>query len=134
MRPIFKLGIVALFGLVIGGAALAGLYAGRDGTHDGPAASGTQQTFAPVGTTDQLIENYLARVQRLPDNADAYTGLGAAYLQKARETGDPAYYSRAEAALTKSLQLNEQNADTQVQLGVLAAARHRFEEAEAYGR
>jgi tetratricopeptide (TPR) repeat protein len=133
MRPLYRLAIVVLFGLVIGGATLAGLYAGRKSQESDPAAEHAQR-FAPATTTDALIESYLGRIQRLPDNADAYTGLGAAYLQQARETGDPFAYARAESALTKSLALDAQNADTHVHLGVLAAARHRFEEALAHGQ
>jgi tetratricopeptide (TPR) repeat protein len=127
-----RLGIIVVFALAICGAVLAGLVAGRRA----PVERGgvAPEPVGPVLTTDQQIESYLARIQRLPDNAEAYTGLGAAYLQKARESGDPTFYGRAEAALTRSTDLDAANADTYIQLGVLAAARHRFADALAYGR
>src|SRR5262245_61699155 len=52
---------------------------------------------AALGTLDPAAQ--VAGYQRLlragPDTA-AYAGLGDAYYQRARETGDPAYYSRSE--------------------------------------
>ena len=131
MRPGMRFAVVALFGLMIGGAVLAGLASGRDTTRSPVPVA--ESHAAPSDATDRLIAGLLARIQRLPENADAHTQLGAAYLQKVRESGDPAFYTLAEAALSKSLSLNERNADTHLQLGVLALARHRFEEALAFG-
>ena len=131
MRPIVRLSVVALFALVIAGAALAGLAVGRNQVSR-PGA-GVQAPPPPMASTDQQIASLLARIQRLPDSAEAHTNLGAAYLQKARESGDPSFYGRAEAALSKSLTLDAENADTYVNLGGLALARHRFAEALEHG-
>lgn len=55
--------------------------------------------------------------------------LGAAYLQKARETGDPTDYPRAEAALNQALAIAPENVDALSARGELALARHQFAEA-----
>jgi tetratricopeptide (TPR) repeat protein len=132
MRLTMRLGLIAVFALFVAGATLAGLAVGR---RDAVEQSSRSALPAPrVATTDDQIESAIARIQRLPDNADGYTLLGGAYLQKARETGDPSFYGRAETALAKSLSLDPANSDTLVQLGVLALARHQFGDALAYGR
>lgn len=59
--------------------------------------------------------------------------LGAAYLQKARETGDPGYYPKAEALLQQALAENESDVEAMIGLGVLALARHQFAEGETWG-
>src|SRR4051812_38309051 len=46
----------------------------------------------PVDKTDQLIWDYQERIRQSPGDIQAYAVLGAAYLQKVRDTGDPAYY------------------------------------------
>ena len=131
MRPAIRFGLVALFALVVGGAALAGVYVGRSEIPRRQA--GSEAPAPPAPGTDQQIASLLTRIQRLPDNADAYTSLGSAYLQKARESGDPSFYGRAEAALSKALVLDGENADTHVALGTLALARHQFAEALEHG-
>jgi tetratricopeptide (TPR) repeat protein len=59
--------------------------------------------------------------------------LGQAYLQKARETGDPSYYPKAETLFTQALDSDGANADAMVGLGTLALARHQFAAALDWG-
>ncbi|MGH2585882.1 MAG: tetratricopeptide repeat protein, partial [Dehalococcoidia bacterium] len=133
MRLTIRLSIIALFGLVIGGAALVGLRAGREeALHEQPDVP--VAALPSATNTDQQIAGLLARIERLPESAEAYTSLGAAYLQKARESGDPTFYARAETALNRSLALDGENAETYLELGVLALARHQFEDGLVYGR
>jgi len=61
-----------------------------------------------------------------PANVTAYTALGALYLQRARETSDPAYYDRAGQAFEAARRLAPTDADAAVGLGTLALARHDF--------
>ena len=134
MRLSLRLGLAVASLLVIGAAAFAGLYAGRErhaARDAGPTAATADRQAVP--DTDRQIADLQARLTRGPAKAQVYTGLGLAYLQKARESGDPAYYPRAEAALTKSLEMEPDNADTYVGLGALALARHQFEQALAHG-
>jgi tetratricopeptide (TPR) repeat protein len=67
------------------------------------------------------------------DLAAPSTELGLAYLQKARETGDPAYYPKAETLLQQALQAAPNDVDALTGLGTLALARHQFAEARDWG-
>lgn len=87
----------------------------------------------PVNKIDQLIWDYQARIRRAPDDVNAYAMLGAAYVQRARETGDPTYYGRAEAAFDEALKRDPQNVEALIGKGTLALSRHQFREALALG-
>jgi tetratricopeptide (TPR) repeat protein len=63
----------------------------------------------------------------------AATMLGQAYLQKARETGDPGYYPKAEALFQQVLASEGDDVDAIVGLGTLALARHLFAVALDWG-
>ena len=71
----------------------------------------------------------VARAQQhlrdVPGDWSGWAALGAAYLEQARVTSDPALYPRAEQAARKSLSLRR-NGDALVVLGALANARHDF--------
>lgn len=82
--------------------------------------------------TDHLIQFYQARAARDPDDFLNYNRLGAAYIQKARETGDVTYHELAEQAFRKSLALVGDGASAAAATTSLAAvqiARHRFSDA-----
>ena len=66
-------------------------------------------------------------------NGTAATMLGQAYLQKARETGDPGYYPKAEALFQQALASEGDDVDAIVGLGTLALARHQFAVALDWG-
>lgn len=126
---------LAMLGLLIG-ATWVRYWAGLRAAPLAEEAAGVLYTDGPAnpGFTDQLIESLQVRLSRNPSDAHSYGLLGAAYLQKAREVGDPSYYVKAEAALTESLELAPDNFETLATLGVLAAARHQFKQALAYGQ
>ena len=63
----------------------------------------------------------------------ASTMLGQAYLQKARETGDPGYYPKAETLFHQALSANAADSEAMVGLGTLALARHQFAVALDWG-
>jgi len=92
-------------------------------------------TAAPCGETDEVIRFYQARVATDPDDPAIYNRLGGAYVQKARESGDVAYYALAEAAFRKVLDLGARGgvaASALASLGVVAIAKHQFAEAIAH--
>jgi tetratricopeptide (TPR) repeat protein len=60
--------------------------------------------------------------------------LGLAYQQRARETGDPAYYTKSGGVLRRALAINPDDLISTSALGSLALSRHRFREALALGR
>lgn len=87
---------------------------------------------AQAQTTDLLIQFYQQRVFRDPDDFFNYNKLGAAYIQKARETGDVAYYDLAEKAVQKSLELVSGQPAAATAITYLAAvslAKHQFRDA-----
>ncbi len=55
-------------------------------------------------------------------------------IRKARETGDPSYFNRAEEALKKSLDINPNNAGAMRHLAYVFYSRHEFEPAAVHAR
>jgi tetratricopeptide (TPR) repeat protein len=93
-------------------------------------------TPEPTGT-NHLIHTAQVTVARNPTDAAGYAGLGAAYFQRARETGDVSDYQLAEASLIKSLDLNSADFSADTALGTMAEIRmgeHRFADALKYAQ
>ncbi len=84
-------------------------------------------------STDTLIQTLQERLRQNPDDWQSYSQLGVAFLQKARETGDPAYYQRAEEALDQALSLQPSDYVSISARGALALARHDFVAALEWG-
>jgi tetratricopeptide (TPR) repeat protein len=105
-----------------------------------PASSGTSLPSAvtspgDTGTTaaDAEIARYLAAVRADAQDGRSRVLLGYAYLQRVRETGDPADYGRAEIVLDEALALDPEDVDALIGKGTLALARHDFREALELG-
>ncbi|HEX6684367.1 MAG TPA: hypothetical protein VF062_16310 [Candidatus Limnocylindrales bacterium] len=81
---------------------------------------------AVVDPLVQRIERGQQRLRDVPGDWQAWAGLGAAYVERARVTGDPTLYPRAESALNESIKLRPSNPDALVGMGMLANARHDF--------
>src|SRR6476660_8010367 len=75
-----------------------------------------------------------AALRATPDDVKALGQLGLAYQQRARETGDPTYYTKSEQALDRALGLAPRDLVATSALGSLALSRHRFGEALVLGR
>jgi tetratricopeptide (TPR) repeat protein len=124
--------------LLIGGAA-AGLTATAlflGGVLRGSPAA----TSAPV-TQPPAAEGTAAQIARLQgelrasrDDVYSLDALGLAYQQRARETGDPTYYTKSDEVLRRALRLAPRDLLATSGLGSLALSRHRFREALALGR
>jgi tetratricopeptide (TPR) repeat protein len=87
--------------------------------------------------TDNTIRFFQWKVAQDPDDFFNYDRMGVAYIQKARETGDVAYYDLATRALEKSLDLDSthpQAAPAKKHLATVYFANHRFAEAQALAR
>jgi tetratricopeptide (TPR) repeat protein len=84
--------------------------------------------FSP-GDTAAYIAQLEARAATDEEDGQTLTILGLAYQQRARETGDPSFYPRAERALRRSIQLEDNDALAATGLATLAASRHRFSDA-----
>jgi tetratricopeptide (TPR) repeat protein len=92
-----------------------------------PEATGTQR----------IIRNMQSRVQHNPKDPAGYSALGAAFFQRARETGDVEDFQLAEQALNKSLDLV--NADFSADAAYSSMAEvcmgeHRFSDAVTYAQ
>jgi tetratricopeptide (TPR) repeat protein len=84
-------------------------------------------------STDKLIQSLQERLRANPDDWQSYSQLGLAYLQKARETGDPTYYQKTEEALDKAIALQPDDYASISARGALALARHDFSAALEWG-
>ena len=77
-------------------------------------------------STAAEIRRLQAAVRRSPSAAAPRVALAGEYLQRVRETGDAAFYARAETLLRGVLARDPDNADALVALGGLALSRHDF--------
>jgi tetratricopeptide (TPR) repeat protein len=89
--------------------------------------------WALGGATDARIEALQRTVEADGADAETYGLLGEAYLQKARDTGDPSYYARAERAFDAALRRDPRSLTATVGAGTLALARHDFRAALELG-
>jgi tetratricopeptide (TPR) repeat protein len=102
--------------------------------------SATSSSSASLGlpvtarTTDGRIRILQADVRLAPRDPRGYARLGAAYLQKVRETGDPGFYARAAAVVDRALRLGPRSTEVLTVAGTLALGRHDFHGGLRFGR
>jgi tetratricopeptide (TPR) repeat protein len=95
-----------------------------DGT---PAdGAGAAVEVPPGATTDQRIAILQRAARDGVAGAEDYAALGDAYLQKARETGDPGYYTRAGRGFDVALHRDARNVTAVLGEATLAGLRHDF--------
>ena len=97
-----------------------------------PAAAASAPASPALGETAALVRRLQLQLRGKP-SAQGYATLGLAYEQRARETGDPGYYSKADGVLRRSVALGARNAVAVGGLGSLALSRHRFRDALRLG-
>lgn len=124
--------------LLIGGTA-AGLTAAvlflGGALHGSPRASSAPIVQAPAADdTATQIEKLQSELRASRDDVNSLDALGLAYQQRARETGDPTYYTKSDEVLRRALRLAPRDLLATSGLGSLALSRHRFREALAVGR
>jgi tetratricopeptide (TPR) repeat protein len=130
------------FALAAAGAAavvllLGGLFRDSRGAvrvPTGAGVGGALETGLAARDTASLVRALQEAVRRDPQDARSYGLLGLAYQQRARETGDPAYYAKSEGVLRRALALTPNDLAATTGLGSLALSRHRFREALTFGR
>jgi tetratricopeptide (TPR) repeat protein len=136
-----RIGAVCAIVLLAGiGGLLGGVLRGEGESSRPPAAAAT-----PVEAVDTALagfslgdsESLVARLQETlrenPDDVRSLTLLGLAYQQRARETGDPVFYTKSEGVLREALILAPDDLLATSGLGSLALARHDFEQALELG-
>jgi pentatricopeptide repeat protein len=71
------------------------------------------------------------KLKQEPDNARGNAALGQAYLQRARESGDPTFYTKGEALFERALALDPKSMEAMLGKATLHMARHDFRKARA---
>jgi tetratricopeptide (TPR) repeat protein len=74
-----------------------------------------------------------SQVHAQPTDATLLTQLGFAYQLRWRETADPSYLPRSEAALRRAIRYGREDANAVLGLGSLALIQHQFRIALRYG-
>uniref|UniRef100_UPI001C5E9157 hypothetical protein n=1 Tax=Nonomuraea rhizosphaerae TaxID=2665663 RepID=UPI001C5E9157 len=82
-----------------------------------------QETAQPA-TATAVTETLQARLKRLPNDYRGWAQLGTQYVDQARITGDPSYYTKAEGALATATRLNAADDTVLTGQAALAAGRH----------
>jgi tetratricopeptide (TPR) repeat protein len=119
--------ILISWGMASTGAATVGFPERGDGGYSVDSAS-------RIGASiDNQIQTLQGLLRDNPNDWQSYSQLGLAYLQKARETGDPSYYQKVEEALNKTIEQQSDDYVTVSAMGALALARHQFHSALEWG-
>jgi tetratricopeptide (TPR) repeat protein len=82
--------------------------------------------LAPGASTEERIAALQRAARDQPRSAPAATALAQAYLQRARETGDPSWYVKADGLLDRARRLSPRDPAVLAASGTLALARHDF--------
>ena len=115
----------------------------RSSSNATPAAAAplADQAASQQGVTGVASSDTAAQVAKLqaalrvsPNDVQSLDALGLAYQQRARETGDPTFYTKSDGVLHRALRLSPRDLFATSGLGSLALSRHRFGEALALGR
>ena len=114
--------VIAAFGLAL--ALLSGLQ--RDVLPAAPAGAALAAPERPRAGTQVEIARLQGAARRSPEATGPRVELAAAYLQRARETGDPSLYGRADALLSGALAGEPRNTGALVERAGLALSRHDF--------
>ena len=135
LRP--RVAPLVFIGLLVASALAAGtrVMSPPSGTPSAPVADATRDVVpGGVSPTDRRIGALQERLRETPADQQSATQLGLAYLQRARESSDPGYYTRADGILHQALAAAPDDADTLIGLGALALARHQFQDAVDWGQ
>ncbi|MFG1702991.1 tetratricopeptide repeat protein [Nonomuraea sp. M3C6] len=76
-----------------------------------------------------FTETLQARLKRLPGDYRGWAQLASQYVDQARVTGDPSYYTKAEGALDTAAELKSGDDTILTGQAALAAGRHEFSDA-----
>jgi tetratricopeptide (TPR) repeat protein len=113
---------------------LGGAVRGGEPAHALAPSPVALQTGFRAGDTQAQVASLQTQLRANPGDAKSYALLGLAYQQRARETGDPAYYPKAGGVLRRALALAPDDLLATSALGSLALSQHRFAEALRLGR
>jgi tetratricopeptide (TPR) repeat protein len=144
MRRLLGVGIAGTLavGLLLGAAVAFGPHTAAAGRQD---AGRPVAVLADVSSTTDIpgalsgdnlpaaIEALQRHLREQPRDAAGWATLGVEYVERARLTADPTYYSKSAEVLNRSLQVSPtDNQAALAGLGALAAARHDFSTALSF--
>jgi len=89
---------------------------------------------AQTTTSDHTIRLYQRMLERNSRDARTYYRLGDAYIQKARESGDVTYFTLAEQALRRALDIAPKLGGAVRHLAYVFYSRHEFDEAANHAK
>jgi tetratricopeptide (TPR) repeat protein len=124
-----------ILGGLAAGLTAAALLLGGVLTDGSAQQTGTVRVASGIGESGgALLPQLQQQVRTNPTDVVGLGLLGLAYQQRARETGDPSYYTKSEGVLRLALRYAPEDLVATGGLGTLALSRHRFREALALGR
>jgi len=128
--------VAAAAGLTAVALTLGGVLHDSSATPTAAAQAAPSSAGAQISPSDTpaLVARLQATLRGNPIDVAALDSLGLAYQQRARETGDPTYYTKSDEALHRALGLAPRDLIATSGLGSLALSRHRFREALVLGR
>ncbi|MBC7912407.1 MAG: tetratricopeptide repeat protein [Pyrinomonadaceae bacterium] len=94
-----------------------------------PPEATAETSSVKLTPADRRIQAAQVLTESAPQKPEGYLQLCNAYMQKARETGDFGFNSRAEAALNRAVELEPENYDALKLRAKLQLTYHRFGEA-----
>jgi tetratricopeptide (TPR) repeat protein len=118
--------------VVIAALLLGGVFVGRFALGAGAAEIAQPKTRPAVQVetpADARIRKAESVIERLPERHLGYNLLAAAYMQKARETGDFSFNMKAGEALDRALRITPDNIDALNLSASLAVTNHEFAKA-----
>jgi len=122
---------------VAAGALFGGILRGSGPPQPAPAAPAAAADQAlqgfSLGDTESLVAQLQQTLRQYPNDVLSLDLLGLAYQQRARETGDPSYYTKSQGVLDKALVLQPHDLYATSGLGSLALSRHDFGQALQLG-
>jgi tetratricopeptide (TPR) repeat protein len=126
--------IIAGFAALFGGAFARQSASPLDALAASQSVEDFKAGFSLGSSTPALVASLQAELQANPKDEHSWMLLGLAYQQRARETGDPTYYTKSGGALNRALALNPKDDLAVSGLGSLALSRHRFAAALKLGQ
>src|SRR6478672_6689450 len=95
-----------------------------------PTSSGsdadTARVVSPTAAPSAAVTALEARVKEAPTDVRALQALGVAYVRKATQVADPAFYDLAQRAFDRADAVMPDLDDTNLGRGLLALSRHEF--------
>ncbi len=131
-----KIILITVIAIITGAAGWIGyskLYGQKKQNSQGLMDSRINFVSRTSGKTERFITALEDQLKENPSNAKLSAELGAAYLQRARETSDPEYYNKAEHVLQNALDADNTNFEAMYLMGTLCLSRHQFKEALEWG-